>query len=278
MNSPHPRLVDAQWLSDHLDDPTIRVVDGTVHLTFDENGAHTESGRATYRRAHVPGATFVDQLTDLSVHDGEAPFETAPPEQVARVLGEAGIGDSHTVVVYDHVNGIWATRLWWHLEYEGHPDVVVLDGGLRAWQESGLAVESGDAIYPPTTFTPSRRPERVTATPVVEAATRDSSVLLINALDRDSFATGRIPGSVNVPFAELVDDRGRLRDLDELRPLFESVGALDPSVAPVAYCGGGIAATAVAFALKGLGRDDVAVYDGSMNAWTAEGDRPLERD
>ncbi|MET1134067.1 MAG: sulfurtransferase [Aeromicrobium sp.] len=277
MTSSHPRLVDAQWLHEHLDDPSIRVVDATVHLTFDEDGAHTESGRETYREAHVPGARFADQLVDLTVHGGEAPFEAAPSEQFAQVVGDLGIGNEHTVVVYDTVNGIWATRLWWQFAFEGHDDVVVLDGGLQAWQEAGLPVESGDASYAPATFTADRQPERSVATADVEAATQDSSVLLINSLDRESFAAGRIPASVNVPFPELVDDQGRLRSLDELRPLFESVGALDPEVVPVTYCGGGIAATAVAFALKGLGRDDVAIYDGSLNAWTADPVRPLEK-
>ena len=276
MSTSHPRLVNAQWLAAHLQEPTVRVVDATVHLTFDADGAHTESGRETYREAHVPGAVFVDQLIDLSVHDGEAPFEAAPSEQVARVLGEAGIGNDHTVVVYDSVNGIWATRLWWQLRLEGHDDVVVLDGGLKAWQEAGRPVESGDLTNPAATFTARRRPELVASTADVETATADASVLLINALDRDSFAAGRIPSSVNVPFPELVDDQGRLRSLDELRPLFESVGALDPEVTPVSYCGGGIAATAVAFALQGLGRE-VRVYDGSMNAWTSDPARPLEQ-
>lgn len=278
MTSSHPRLVGAQWLHDRLDDPSIRIVDATVHLTFDERGAHVESGRETYRGAHVPGAAFADQIADLTVHDGEAPFEVADSDRFARAIGELGIGNDHTVVVYDHANGIWATRLWWQLGFEGHEDVVVLDGGLGAWQEAGFSIASGDSTYPPAVFTPNRRPDRVASTSAVEAATQDSGVLLVNSLDRGSFAAGRIPGSVNVPFDELVDDRGRLKPLDELRPLFESVGALDPGVAPVTYCGGGIAATAVAFALHGLGRDDVAIYDGSMNAWTADPTRPLARD
>ncbi|GAA3530250.1 thiosulfate sulfurtransferase [Aeromicrobium flavum] len=278
MSASHPRLVDARWVADHLDDPSIRLVDATVHLTFDADGAHTESGRETYRQAHLPGAVFADQLTDLTVHGGEAPFEATSSQELARVIGGLGIGDEHTVVAYDTVNGIWATRLWWQFAFEGHDDVVVLDGGLKAWRDAGLPVESGDVQHEPASFTAERHLERSVGTTDVEAATRDSGVLLINALDRESFASGRIPGSVNVPFPELVDEQGRLKSLDELRPLFESVGALDPKVAPVTYCGGGIAATAVAFALKGLGRDDVAVYDGSLNAWTADPDRPIEKD
>jgi len=277
MSTAQPRLVDAAWVHERLADPSIRLVDATVHLTFDEDGAHTESGRDTYREAHLPGATFADQLVDLTVHDGEAPFEAVPSERFAQVVGGLGLGDEHTIVVYDHVNGIWATRLWWQLRLEGHEDVVVLDGGLRAWQDAGLPVEPGDAAYAPATFTPRRRDDLVVGTADVEAATQDPNVLLINSLDRDSFAASRIPGSVNVPFPELVDEQGRLRSLDELRPLFESVGALDADVAPVTYCGGGIAATAVAFTLNLLGREDVAVYDGSLNAWTADPERPLER-
>ncbi len=277
MTAPHPRLVDSAWLRDRLDDPSVRIVDATVHLTFDEDGAHTASGRDTYLEAHVPGATFADQLLDLTEHDGEAPFAAVPSERFAEVVGDLGIGNDHTGVVYDHVNGIWATRLWWQLGLEGHDGVVVLDGGLQAWTDAGHPVASGGATYPAATFTPARRADRVVSTADVEAATGDPSVLLINSLARGSFAEARIPGSVNVPFDELVDDQGRLRSADELRPLFDSVGALDPDVAPVTYCGGGIAATAVAFALQGLGRGDVAIYDGSMTAWTSDASRPLER-
>ena len=103
----------------------------------------------------------------------------------------------------------------------------------------------------------------------------DAGVLLINALDRDTFAAGHIPGSVNVPFGELVDERGTLKDVPALRAIFDAVGALDDSVRPVTYCGGGIAATAAAFALAAVGRDDASVYDGSMNAWTSDPSRPL---
>src|SRR5690606_13592027 len=111
------------WLQSRLDDPSIRVVDATVHLTFDADGAHTESGRETYREAHIPGAGFLDQLVDLTVHDGEAAFAAVPSERFGEIVGAAGIGNDHTVVVYDHVNGIWATRLWWQFGLEGHDNV-----------------------------------------------------------------------------------------------------------------------------------------------------------
>jgi thiosulfate/3-mercaptopyruvate sulfurtransferase len=269
------RHVSAEWLAEHLDDPLLRVLDATVHLSFDEAGVHVESGQATYEQEHVPGAAFVDQLVGLSDPDGEAPFAAVDSERFAQVLGDAGVGDEHQVVVYDSANGIWATRLWWQLGLEGFDRVRVLDGGLGAWQAAGLPTGAGVETYPATTFTARRRPERISSTDEVEGAMEDPSVLLVNALGREDFGRGHIPGSVNVPFAELVGPDGRLRPMEELRELFDSVGALDPGRRPVTYCGGGIAATAAALVLTELGRDDVAVYDGSMNAWTADPERPL---
>lgn len=271
-----PRHVSVEWLREHLSDPTLRVLDATVHLSFDAEGAHIEPGRATYEQAHVPGAAFVDQVASLSDPAGEAPFAVVDSARFAATAGEAGVGDEHRIVVYDAVNGIWATRLWWQFGLEGNDNVSVLDGGLAAWQAAGYETTSGTETYPPTTFTARRRPERIRSTAEVEAAVDDPDVVLVNALARADFEQGHIPGSVNVPFEELVGPDGRMRPLEELRELFADAGALDPGKRPVTYCGGGIAATAAALALMELGRDDVAVYDGSMNAWTADPSRPLE--
>ncbi|MEV7429094.1 sulfurtransferase [Nocardioides sp. NPDC092400] len=272
-----PRHVSVEWLHEHLADPTVRVLDGTVHLSPGDDGPRIEPGRASYEQEHVPGAVFVDQVSALSDPEGEAPFAAVGPDRFAAVVGELGVGDEHRVVVYDSVNGIWATRLWWQFGLEGFDRVSVLDGGLDAWRVAGFETTSGTETYPPTTFTARRRPDRIRSTQDVEAAVDDPDVLLVNALDRGLFAQGHIPGSVNVPFDELVGPDGRMRPIEELRELLASVGALDPGKRPVTYCGGGIAATAVALTLMDLGRDDVAVYDGSMNAWTADPGRPLER-
>lgn len=268
-------LISPADLHARLGDPALRVVDATVHLSFDEDGAHVESGAATFAEAHVPGAVFVDQVVALSNPAGEAPFEATDSHTFAAVVGALGIGDDSRVVVYDTVNGIWATRLWWQFRLEGF-DVEVLDGGLEAWQRAGLATTTEPASYEPAVFTAARRDDASFSTAEVQAATTDDSILLVNALDPESFAQGHIPGSVNVPFGSLVEADGTLKSPEQLREILAAAGALDEGVKPVTYCGGGIAATAVTFALAVVGRDDVAVYDGSMNAWTADPERPLE--
>lgn len=112
----------------------------------------------------------------------------------------------------------------------------------------------------------------------------DDKIVLVNVLDAATYRgdsstyprPGHIPGSINLPVSEIRDpDTGTLRPVEELRALFDAAGLLDPGVTPVTYCGGGIAATGVAHALALAGRDDVAVYDGSLTAWTADPALPL---
>ncbi len=270
------QLVSAAWLADHLDDPDVRVIDATVHLTFDAEGAHVASGSETFAQGHVPGAVFVDQISQLTDPDADVAFTVAPSERFAQALGAAGVGEGTTVVVYDVANGIWATRLWWQLGLEGFDDVAVLDGGLAAWTAAGGEVETGAGTTPePRTFTAVRRPERLAATEDVEAALASSSAPVVCALGRETYEAAHIPGSGNVGFDELTGDDGRFRSVDELRGILGDAGLLEPGARPITYCGGGIAATALTFALGLVGRDDVAVYDGSLNAWTADGTRDV---
>lgn len=270
------QLVSAAWLADHLSDPDLRVIDATVHLTFDADGAHVTGGADSFAEGHVPGAVFVDQITQLTDPDSDVPFTVAPSDRFANALGAAGVGDGTKVVVYDVANGIWATRLWWQLGLEGFDDVAVLDGGLAAWTAAGGEVETGAGSTPePRRFTATRRPERLASTEDVEEALADGSTPVVCALGRETYEAGHIPGTGNVGFDVLTREDGTFKSPEELRALLDGAGLLGTSARPVTYCGGGIAATALTFALGLVGRDDVAVYDGSLNAWTAGGTRSV---
>jgi thiosulfate/3-mercaptopyruvate sulfurtransferase len=282
-----PTVVDGAWLQERLDDPRLRLLDATTHLRFpSEGGVELTPGRESYAREHIPGAVFADLMGDLADPDAGLPFMAPASERFAQQIGALGVGPDTYVVVYDQFDAsrgpenyqFWAPRLWWHLRLEGFDAVAVLDGGLGAWKSEGRPVT--DALspgYPPADFAAARRPHLVVSTEEVQAAIGDPDTVLINALSPQAFAAGRIPDSHNVFFGTLVDPAtGRFRDPEATRAAFEDLGALDPSRRPVTYCGGGIAATVAALALARLGRDDVAVYDGSMNAWTADPARPVE--
>ncbi|MFE5479690.1 sulfurtransferase [Nocardia sp. NPDC056541] len=277
--------VSVSWLRDHRGEPDLLVVDASTDFTVLDDATFTlESGRTAYAAAHVPGAVFADLLTDFADPASDQPCTAPESERFAAAAGAIGIGDGVRVVVYDQHDGIWATRFWWHLRLEGFDDVAVLDGGLPAWRAAGAEVSNSPVTPTPATFTARRRPGLIRSTDEVEAATADDKFLLVGVLDAatyrgetDVFARpGHIPGSINLPIDQIRDpETGALRPLEELRALFAAAGLLDPAITPVTYCGGGVAATGVAHALALVGRDDVAVYDGSLTAWTADPTLPL---
>ncbi|GLU49440.1 sulfurtransferase [Nocardiopsis ansamitocini] len=277
--------VSAAWLAEHLDDDGLVVVDSTTHLALPANGPYTlESGRSTYEAEHIPGAVFADLLTDFADTEASGAWTVPPSEKFAASAAKLGIGDGRRVVLYDQSSGFWATRLWWHLRLEGFDNAAVLDGGLRAWTASGRPVTDAPSTVPPAEFTPARRPGLLRSKEEVAAAVDDERTVLVNVLDPETYRgerttysrPGHIPGSINLPVTEITDpSTGLLKPVEELRVIFDRAGLLDPGVAPVTYCGGGIAATGVAHALALVGRDDVAVYDGSLTEWSADSSLPL---
>ncbi|GLB64686.1 sulfurtransferase [Dietzia sp. NCCP-2495] len=280
-----PLSVSVRWLNEHLADEDLVVVDATNHLPVPTDGPYVpESGAQTYRAEHIPGALFADLLGDFADPAAAEPWTAPDHERFAAAAGTLGIGDGARVVVYDQHDGFWATRFWWHLRYEGFDSVTILDGGLPAWKAAGFEVTDVVPEPTPRTFTGTRRPELIRSTEEIAANLEDEGTILVNVLDEatyrgevDTYARrGHIPGSINLPVFTLRDpETGTLRPLEELREEFEKAGLLDEGTRVVTYCGGGIAATGVAHALALAGRDDVAVYDGSMTAWAGNPDLPL---
>ncbi|MFI6571437.1 sulfurtransferase [Nocardia fluminea] len=285
MEQTGPHTVSVSWLREHRGAPDLLVVDASTDFTVLDDGTFTlEPGRTAYAAAHVPGAVFADLLTDFADPASDQPCTAPESERFAAAAGAIGIGEGVRVVVYDQHDGIWATRFWWHLRLEGFDDVAVLDGGLPAWRAAGAEVSDSPVTPTPATFTTRRRPGLIRSTDEVKAAIADDKFRLVGVLDAatyrgetDVFARpGHIPGSINLPVDRIRDpETGALRPIEELRALFAAAGLLDPAITPVTYCGGGVAATCVAHALALVGRDDVAVYDGSLTAWTADPALPL---
>jgi thiosulfate/3-mercaptopyruvate sulfurtransferase len=278
-------LVDTEWLERHLGEADLRVFDCTMHLVADPvTTLRAESARADWEKAHVPGAGYLDLIGELS--DRASPYRFTLPSaaQFADAMSRHGVGPGVRVVVYSARSPIWATRLWWMLRAFGFDAVSVLDGGWDKWRAERRPVSRAPCSYPPARFVARPRPELLARTSEVEAAMADPAVCTLNALSRAQYTgeggvhygrPGHIPGSASVPFLDLVDDKDHtFLPAEALRARLDAAGALNARRV-VTYCGAGIAATGVAFALALLGRDDVAVYDGSLGEWLADPARPM---
>jgi thiosulfate/3-mercaptopyruvate sulfurtransferase len=280
-------LVSDRWLAEHLADPDIVVLDATVHLdppSSPNEPYDVRSGRRGWEQAHVPGSRFADLVDALS--DPEAPYAfTLPsPERFGESVARLGVGDGSFVVTYDRDVGMWAARLWWMLRVFGHDRVAVLDGGLTSWIAAGHPLTAEPPPAPGSAcFTARFRPELVARRDEVLAALEDPSILLVNALSPELYRgeqsrygrAGRIPGSVNVPARSLLRSDGRFKSATALRVELDDSGALEADRV-ITYCGGGISAANDVLALALLGRDDIAIYDGSLREWVTDPESPLE--
>jgi thiosulfate/3-mercaptopyruvate sulfurtransferase len=207
--------------------------------------------------------------------------------QLEQAFGRHGVDAAKTVVLYSIGTMMWATRAWWMLRALGL-DALVLDGGLDKWKAEGRPLESGAPKgYPATTFAAKPRPGLFVGKNEVQAALNKPGTVIVNALNPNFHRglepsrygrPGRIPGSVNVPAATLVDPATKgLTSLADAEAKFASQGITkDKNI--VCYCGGGISATLDLLALSQLGYDKLTLYDGSMGEWARDASLPIETD
>lgn len=281
MSGAHARpelLASPDWLAENLGRPEVRVVD----VRWRPDGA----SRVVFAEGHAPGATHLDWRRALT--DPEAPEGTlllAPPDQVAAALGEAGIGNGTTVVLYDDTASLYAARTWWSMRAYGLDSVRILDGGYAAWVGSGRPVSYAAGEPAPSAFTPrAQLRQRLTAGDV-KALVGSPDALFLDArtpAEYRGFAgsgrrLGHIPGAVNLPVAGTTEPGlGRFLDGAALRGhLFHAGVTRDRRI--VCYDGSGVGAAKLAFVLALMGHDDVAVYDGGWAEWGNRLDLPIER-
>jgi thiosulfate/3-mercaptopyruvate sulfurtransferase len=278
----HPEyLVETEWLETHLNDPDLRILDATVFYRHNPKTDewYRESGRANWQQGHIPNSTFIDLIEEISAPHPTLQFMAPSAEQFAGALGQHGVGEGTKVVVYDANNTFWSTRVWWLLRYFGFDNAAVLNGGWKKWQIEGRPVSTDVVKRLPATFIALPRPELfVDKDTVLREIESGNSACLVNTLGEDAYHSERIPTSVNIPYMSLVNpDTGTYLPADELSTLFAQSDLLSRERV-ILYCQRGISATSDAFILTLLGVPHVAVYDGSMQEWTADSNLPIQRD
>ena len=265
-------LVSTEWLADHINDPTIRIVDATFKMP-----GVLPLPKDDYLAAHIPGAVFFD-VDAVSDHSNPLPHMFPSPEQFGRDVGALGIGNDDTVVIYDAGGWVAGPRAWWMFLAYGHDKVRLLDGGLKKWRAEGRDVASGEATPKPATFKATFDARRVRSMEQLVANLSSHAEQVIDARAADRFEgrvpepraglrSGHIPGARSVPYNQLFDAAtGTMKPLADLRAAFTSAGVkLDAPI--VTSCGSGVSAAVLTLALYRLGIDNPAIYDGSWSEW-----------
>ena len=274
-------LVTTEWLAAEMAACDLRIIDASFHLP--------DIGRdsaAEFAQGHIPGASFMDLA---SLRDPQALCDNSLPsaESFAAAMQALGLGDGSRIILYDDSAIKSSARAWFMLRLFGAQDVAILDGGLAKWRAEGRPLETGEIPARPRHFTAWQKPGKLRALGDVLANIASAAEQVVDARPTARFAgnspeprpgisPGHIPGSINVPYGSLYTSNGTFKDKAGIRATFEDAG-LDLARPVITSCGSGITACVLAFGLHLLGKDDVALYDGSWAEWGADVATPKAR-
>jgi thiosulfate/3-mercaptopyruvate sulfurtransferase len=281
MTSTYPEaLVSSEWLTDHLSDPDVRILDCTWHHV-----STNLDGRTQYRGRHLPGAVHfdIDHVADTS---NPLPHMLPSAADFAKKVGLLGISDGDHVVVYDrHCGGSAAARVWWMFRVFGYDKVSILDGGFGKWTKEKRPAEMTPVRPEPKSFTATFTPSLVRTIDQMKANLETGAEQIVDARGPAKFdgtqadvfpfkKLGHMPNAINIPWADLiVEETGAFMTPDQIKDRFVRAG-IDLERPIVTTCASGISSCVLAFALYLIGQKTTAVYDGSWAEWDLAEDTP----
>ncbi|MBI4442795.1 MAG: sulfurtransferase [Acidobacteria bacterium] len=275
----HPEvLVTTEWVSQHLNDPKVRLVEVDVD-------------NSQYDQGHVPNAigwNWQSQLQDNVRRD------LLSKAELEKLLSGSGIANDTTVVLYGDNNNWFAAYAFWQLIYFGHQDARLMNGGRKKWMEEKRPLTTESPKVTPTNYHAKDPDASVRALrPMVFDAVEKKHMNLVDVRSPDEFSGkviappgmsetaqrgGHIPGAKSVPWSKAVNDDGTFKSLEDLKKLYEQDAGVQKSRETIAYCRIGERSSHTWFVLKYLlGYDKVRNYDGSWTEWGNLVDAPIAK-
>ena len=280
-------LVETDWLESNLENPNIRIFDCTVWLNPHPKKIYTiVSGKKDYDEGHIPNSDFLN-LEDISLKNTPYPFMMPDIKTFDKVMSLKGVGPDTHVILYSRANIQWATRVWWMLKSMGFNNASILNGGFDRWNNQNKNISTTPVTYQENKFISIPQNGLFCTKEEVLNSLTNNNISIINALRStlhdgsekvDYGRLGHIKNSINIPSLEMVDpDTNLYKSLEDLKIIFKNYNVLSKEKV-ITYCGGGIAATNIAFVLTALGFNNITVYDVSLSEWAKNNNLPMSVD
>ena len=265
-----PLLVETRWLVEKDNTSKLRIIDYGRKLQ-------------DYEKGHITGAVFVDRKTAWDKVNG-IPGMLPSIETMVAELEKAGISNDNTVVIYDSSGGLWASRLFWALEYLGHRDVHILNGGWNKWVQEKRAVRIASSVPPPGKFIPRIQYDLLATEDWIRGNLSNPDVQIIDTRSPKEYSGedvraargGHIPTAVNINWIYNLkrDDSKTFLSEKELTELYDSM-KISKNKTIVTHCQTGVRGAHTYFVLRLLGYPKVRVYDGSWAEWGNDWETPV---
>ena len=280
-----PMLVSTDWLEKNLNAPNLRIFDCTVWLKPQQNKIYKIfSGKPDYDKGHIPNSDFLDIL-ELSNKSSKYDFMMPELEVFSNFMSLKGVGASTHVILYSRENIQWASRVWWMLRSVKFFNVSILNGGFDKWKLENKTISKLPKTYPKNNFRGKNQTGFFCEKEEVVNSIYNKKVLIINALRKTLHygneninygRPGHIKNSINIPSAEMINKYTYLyKSTIELKRIFNEYDLFNKEKV-ITYCGAGIAATNLAFAITMTGFKNITVYDASLNEWAKDYKLTLE--
>jgi thiosulfate/3-mercaptopyruvate sulfurtransferase len=273
-------LVDTQWVADHLNDPSVRIIE-------------SNEDQLLYPSGHIPGAVQVDWAADLNDQVRRDYLDKAKFEEL---MSRIGVTNDTTVVFYGDKNNWWATYAFWVFQLFGHKNAKVMDGGRLKWEQEGREMTRDVPSYPATQYKAQDRDDKtIRAFKDEVLAHQAAGKPMVDVRSPQEYSGerthmpeypqegvlrgGHIPGAKNVPWARAANpDDGTFKPADELKAIYEQEIGLKKDDDVVAYCRIGERSSHTWFVLTYLlGYPKVRNYDGSWTEWGNSVGVPIEK-
>ena len=281
MNETSP-FVDTQFVFDNLNKPDVAIVDASWHMPNSD-----QTGLGNFISAHIPGAVYFD-LDKIADTSSDLPHMVASPEVFSKMVGDLGISENDQIIVYDSSGLFSAARVWWNFKTMGARNCFVLRGGLPKWKHENRPLSAGAPDPAPKQFSATTKNINVVSKSELEEIVKsrydETDVQIVDVRSKARFnaqapeprpgiRSGRIPGSKNLPFMNLVKD-GELIEVKAIKEQLANAG-IDLKKPIIASCGSGVTAPILCLALAEIGVDAMRVYDGSWSEWGMPGPHPV---